>query len=66
MNAKICQDILAIILDHEVDTGESLKTIDIGYLGKLRIKPVGLYTTLSDNLHRIKEEMSDFLTVKNG
>ncbi len=61
MNAKDMQDILAIMMDHPVGTAESLEMIDIRYLGKLTSTHWGLYTTLSDNLHRTMEEIEDFL-----
>lgn len=61
MNTKDMQDILAIIMDHSVGAAESLEMIDIRYLGKLTSTHWGLYTTLSDNLHRSMEETENFL-----
>jgi hypothetical protein len=62
LNEKDMQDILAIILDHEVGNTERPDQIDASYLGELTGDDWGLYTTLSDNLQRTREFAPSILT----
>lgn len=55
LNEKDMQDILAILLDHEVGSIEQPDRIDASYFGRLTADDWGLYTTLSDNLLRTRE-----------
>jgi len=63
-NVKDMQDILAILLDHQVCTGENPEMIDIAYLGKLASSNWGLYTTINDNLQCTTEDMVNFLNAE--
>ncbi len=62
MNQKDLMDILAILLDHEVGRGESLREIDLEYLAHLVAGDWGLFTTMSDNLRRTRNELQDYLS----
>jgi hypothetical protein len=61
LNAKDVQDILAILLDHELSNEEQENRIDLSYLCKLTSCDWGLYTSVSDSLRQVCETMSDFL-----
>lgn len=61
MNAKDLMDILAILLDHGVQSGEAREVIDLAYLASLVSTDWGLYTTMSDNLRRTRDEFSGIL-----
>jgi hypothetical protein len=60
MNLKDMQDCLAILLDHELGP-ESLGQLDQNYLAGLTSRDWGLFTTLGDNLEKVKEHSADFL-----
>ena len=64
LNAKDLQDILVLLLDHEIDTTEHPDRIDASYLSRLTAADWGLFTTLSDNLARVAETASEFLSVE--
>lgn len=61
LNTKDMMDIYALILDHEVAVEENSESIDGTYIAGLAGKNWGLFTTLSDNLHRVQEEWAGFL-----
>jgi hypothetical protein len=61
MNEKDMRDILAILLDHEIGDREQLDLINVDYLGKLTANDWGLYTTLSDNLKKTRDDVSELL-----
>ncbi len=61
MNEKDMRDILAILLDHDIGDREQPELIDVAYLGKLTSNDWGLFTTLSDNLKKTREDVSGFL-----
>jgi len=63
MNEKDMQDCLAILLDHELGPEVSSR-IDQNYIASLAARDWGLYTTLSDNLGKVKEHLGDFLLSK--
>jgi len=60
MNEKDMKDILAILLDHAIGAEASDK-LDLDYLTRLTSSDLGLYTTLSDNLVKVKGHLSEYL-----
>jgi len=60
MNEKDMKDCLAIFLDHGLGS-ESPQAIDRGYLAALTGRDWGLFTTLGDNLAKVKQHMGDYL-----
>jgi hypothetical protein len=60
LNEKDIKDILSILLDHAIGS-EMPSQLDMNYLTGLTGGDWGLYTTLSDNLVKIKELLPDFL-----
>ena len=60
INEKDIKDILSILLDHDMGI-EAPNQIDVNYLTGLTSSDWGLYTTLSDNLNKIKELLADYL-----
>jgi len=61
LNEKDLKDVLAILLDHELGA-EKTDTIDLRYLSGLTSQSWGLYTTLGDNLQKVREKSIDLLT----
>jgi hypothetical protein len=55
MNEKDIKDILVLLLDHEVSTGETPDGINASYLAKLCAEDWGIYRTFTMNLDRIPE-----------
>lgn len=55
VNEKDLKDIVALLLDHDVVKGESEDGIDGGYLADLAGSDWGIYTTLTDNLGKVRE-----------
>jgi hypothetical protein len=62
LNSKDLQDILAILLDCPVESGERPGVIDDAYIAGLTGRDWGLYTTLCDNLERVQMDASQFLS----
>jgi len=60
LNKKDMIDILAILLDHEPGA-EAPGQLDVAYLAGLTGRDWGLFTTLSDNLARSREQLAEFL-----
>jgi len=60
LNEKDIKDILAILLDHPIGS-EAPDRLDLDYLVRLTSNDWGLYTTLSDNLIKSKENLADYL-----
>jgi hypothetical protein len=60
MNEKDMKDCLAILLDHALGP-EASTTIDRDYLAALTGRDWGLFTTLGDNLAKVKEHVADYL-----
>ena len=52
LNAKDMKDILALLLDHDVRSGERAGLIDVDYMARLSGEDWGLHTTISDNLEK--------------
>ncbi len=57
INEKDVKDIIALLLDHEMATSEGKEVIDGQYLARLASEDWGIYTTLTDNLSRVKEAL---------
>lgn len=55
INEKDLKDITALLLDHEVVEGESADGIDGSYLADLAGSDWGIYTTLADNLAKVRD-----------
>ncbi len=60
MNEKDMQDCLAILLDHELGP-EAPDNLDQNYMASLTSRDWCLFTTLSDNLEKVKQHTVDFL-----
>lgn len=60
LNEKDMKDILSILLDHAIGE-EAPDRLDLSYIIRLTGNDWGLHTTLSDNLVRVKEQLSDYL-----
>ena len=60
LNEKDIKDILSILLDH-ADGAEAPDRLDLDYLTSLTDNDWGLYTTLSDNLVKVQQFLSDYL-----
>lgn len=54
VNEKDLKDVAALLLDHEVVEGESAEGIDGSYLADLAGSDWGIYTTLTDNLEKVR------------
>lgn len=55
INEKDLKDIAALLLDHDVGQGTSADPIDGAYLADLVGADWGIYTTLTDNLDKVRE-----------
>jgi hypothetical protein len=63
LNEKDMKDILAILLDHALGE-ESPDHLNSEYLARLTGQNWGLYTSISDNLQRVKAQAADFLEAR--
>ncbi|HOG46416.1 MAG TPA: hypothetical protein PLJ35_04920 [Anaerolineae bacterium] len=66
LNDKDLRDILALLLDHEIEATEGSGKIDAAYLAGLTSADWGLHTTLSDNLARARDEWPNYLNEAEG
>ena len=64
LNEKDIKDILSILVDH-ANGPEAPDQLDLNYLASLTSNDWGLYTTLSDNLVKVKEHLPDYLFEEN-
>jgi len=61
MNIKDVKDAIAILLDHSVGRGQQPDDIDLDRLIATTSKDWGLYTTVTDCLHRVRNESDELL-----
>lgn len=58
INEKDIKDILAMLLDHDISTGESLDKINANHIARLCAEDWGVYKTFTINLGKIAESAS--------
>jgi len=60
INEKDVKDIIALLLDHPVDATSGEDSVDGGYLADLAGRDWGIYTTLTDNLEKVRQFLPAF------
>jgi len=60
INEKDVKDIIALLLDHPVDSRQSEDAIDGSYLADLASRDWGIFTTLADNLEKTRTFLPEF------
>lgn len=58
LNEKDVLDLIALLLDHEVGSGDD-ETINVGVISELCAKDWGLYTTISMNIRRLNDFLDE-------
>lgn len=60
INEKDLKDIIALLLDHPVDATSGEDSVDGGYLADLAGRDWGIYTTITDNLEKVRQFLPAF------
>jgi hypothetical protein len=61
LNEKDAKDAITIFLDHDLGDGEDVDVIDVRHLSRVCSADWGFYTTVTDNLAKLREMASGWL-----